>query len=199
MPISLTTTEPNSSAYRPEDIGPLIAESDLPGATFNVGLLRFHHEESGAGAQQELAELWPIEEYDLIPFAFDWRGRQFCRLRTQGQDIVVRADVAYNELAPLKDFEPTVLGMIESDGVLDYLGLQEMQAAFEHLGIMGLPFDECVGMKVPPCLGGDESLGNMDVSPVLVNMYFMTQVYNKLKHLPSGTPVEGISLDIQGR
>jgi hypothetical protein len=192
MPISYTTTEPNSAAYRPRDIGPLIADSDLPGSTFNLGLLRFHNATSGEEVQLELAEIWPREEYDLIPFAFDWRGRQFCRLYTQGQDIVVRADVAYNELAPLREFEPTLLGMIESDGVLEYLELEEMQKAFDHLGIMGLPFDECIGMKVPPCLGGDESLSNMNVSPVVVNMYFMTQIYNQLKNLPEGTPIEGI-------
>ena len=64
-----------------------------------------------------------------------------------------------------------------------------MQEAFAALQIFGLRFTDCIGLKVPAFLGGEETIANMEVNDMDVYWSFNAQVYNQVKDMPPGTPI----------
>lgn len=194
MALSLTATEPNTRPYAPEILGSVITENNLPGTTFNNGLLRFHNEESGALAQQNLYDFFGDRAAELTPFAVDWRGRHFCRVQIEGNDVALRADSAFMEASPMADYHDTIAFLLQSDGAADMLEADVMEKSFEALGVYGLKFTDCIGLKIPAFLGGEEEISNFEVNNMDVYWTFNAQVYNQVKDLPPGTPISEINL-----
>ncbi|GAA1349528.1 T6SS immunity protein Tdi1 domain-containing protein [Falsarthrobacter nasiphocae] len=194
MALTLTTTEPNTRPYAPEVLGPVITENNLPGTTFNNGLLRFHNEESGALALENLRDFFGERANELTPFAVDWRGRHFCRVQIEGNDVALRADSAFMEASPLADYQETIAFLLQSDDATNLLEADVMEKSFDALGVYGLKFTDCIGLKVPAFLGGEEEISNFEVNNMDVYWTFNAQVYNKVKDLPPGTPITDINL-----
>jgi hypothetical protein len=192
-PLTLTTVEPGSEPFAPNRLGSVFQERGLPGATFNNGLLRFHNAESGALAEENLLEFFGERALELTPFAVDWRGRHFCRVDIDGQDMAIRTDCAFIEASTLDDFPGTLEFLLDHPGAAEVIGAPEMQEAFDALGVFGLTFTDSIGMKIPAFLGGEEELSNYEVNNMDVYWSINAQIYNQVKDLPPGTPITGFA------
>ncbi len=194
MPLNLSATHPDTRPYQPEVLGPVIEDNRLPGTTFNNGLLRFHNAESGALAQENLHEFFGDRAAELTPFAVDWRGRHFCRVQMDGNDMALRTDSAFAEASPLTSYEDTIAFLLQSPDAPEFLEEDTMNAAFQRFDMFGIEFDRCLGLKIPAFLGGEETLENLDPSDMDVYWSFNAQIYNQVKDLPPGTPISDIKL-----
>ena len=189
MSLTLTATDADTRPYEATLLDGVLSERNVAGATFNNGLLRFHNAASAELAQQNLYEFFSDRASELTPFAVDWRGRHFCRVQLDGEDMALRADSAFNEASPLTDYAGTVAFLLDDPGAAEFLEEAVMQEAFAALQIFGLPFTDCIGLKVPAFLGGEETIANMEVNDMDVYWSFNAQVYNQVKDTPPGTPI----------
>lgn len=189
MPLTLTATEPDSQPYKPELLGDFFVKNNLSGTTFNNGLLRFHNAKSGALAQQNLHEFFGDQAEILTPFAFDWRGRHFCRSQKDGQDLAIRTDSAFAEASPLISYEETLDYLFNSPEAPGFLEQDMMEKAFQRFDMFGIQFNACIGLKIAAFLGGEEELDNLDPSDMDVYWTINGQIYNQVKDLPPGTPI----------
>ncbi|WP_157954051.1 T6SS immunity protein Tdi1 domain-containing protein [Microbulbifer sp. A4B17] len=55
---------------------------------------------------------------------------------------------------------------------------------------------QCYSFKKPPCFGGNMVIGNISTCDVTVHISLMGQLYYKLKDVPPGTKISGISLEL---
>lgn len=189
MALTLTATDADTRSYEANLLDPELTRRNVAGATFNNGLLRFHNATSGALAQQNLFEFFGERASELTPFAVDWRGRHFCRVHIDGQDMAMRTDSAFNEASPIADYATTVAYMLDDPGASELLEENAMAEAFQTLHIFGLRFTDCVGLKVPAFLDGAETVDNLEVNDLDVYWTFNAQVYNQVKDTPAGTSI----------
>jgi len=54
---------------------------------------------------------------------------------------------------------------------------------------------QCYGFKVPPMLGGEYSLANVEPTDLAVHYSLLAQIYMQTKDLPDGTPIAGVKLE----
>src|SRR5262249_49083215 len=132
-----------------------------------------------------------------IAFGYDWMGRQFV--------------VDYSEMV---DDKPTVVCL--EPGVPDSFCTDEPILSFFNKALVKnadaalaeplfrkwrkkhrtpIAPNECVGYKTPLFLGGEDELENMELTDLEVYLTLCTQLWNKVKDLPEGTPVGEISID----
>ncbi|MDR6636955.1 hypothetical protein [Paenarthrobacter nitroguajacolicus] len=82
---SVTDSTPGSPEVTSDTQSCLFAR--YGGCTFNGGLYRVHTADWSRRASTMLAEAFPEFTFPLIPFGFDWLGRQFILdLRTKDTD-----------------------------------------------------------------------------------------------------------------
>lgn len=189
MGLTLTATDADTRPYEANLLDAALSQRGVAGATFDNGLIRFHNVTSAGLAQQNLFDFFGERAGELTPFAFDWRGRHFCRVQIEGHDMAMRVDSAFNEASPLAEYAQTVAFLLDDEGAAEFLEETSMKEAFSALDIFGLRFTDCVGLKVPAFLGGEESVDNLEVSDMDVYWTFNAQVYNQVKDMPPDTPM----------
>ena len=59
---------------------------------------------------------------------------------------------------------------------------------------MRLRATECYGFKIPPILGGEYRVENIEPTDLSVHYSILAQVYWQTKDLPEGTPIGGVEL-----
>ena len=55
--------------------------------------------------------------------------------------------------------------------------------------------DQCYGYKVPPILGGEYDVRNIEPTNLSVHYALLADIYRQTKDLPDGTPVHAVILD----
>jgi hypothetical protein len=60
---------------------------------------------------------------------------------------------------------------------------------------MTLPAGQCYGYKIPPCLGGQYELSNVELTDIAIHYSFLADIYRQTKDLPDGTPVHAVVTD----
>ena len=60
---------------------------------------------------------------------------------------------------------------------------------------MSLSASQCYGFKVPPVLGGDYEVANVEPTDLAVHYSFLANIYKQTKGLPDGTPIKAVVVD----
>lgn len=164
---------------------------EFSGASFNKGIYRIHEINKIRHWTEIATKAFPQFKGVICSFASDWMGRQFAL-----------------DLRSLKGGSPEIL-LIEPGSGKAYvipLGIEEFhnqELVNEHEPALGSDLyedwvssgekppkkNQCIGFKVPLNLGGDEEIENMEEVDLEVYWDISTQVLNKVRGLPNGTPV----------
>ena len=167
----------------------------LAGRSFDHGLYRLHGERSGPAAQTLAAEAFPAMAGRCEVFGFDWLGRQFAvdfdRVVAgaaqvlllepgTGQALEVPVDFVSFHTEELVEFGDAALAR---KGFTDWMKIHGVP----------IPFDQCVGYRVPLFLGGVDGPENMALTDIEVYWTLMGQVRAGTRDLPPGTRVDGVS------
>lgn len=78
----------------------------------------------------------------------------------------------------------------------EQLLMPDLVAAAANTGLV--PNEQQVlGFKIPPVLGGEISLDNLEAVDYVVAMHIAGQIHRQVKDLPPGTSISGITIDDQ--
>jgi len=164
------------------------------GYLIQYGLYRIHTPQSSIHWSILLGDYFPSYREKIIPFGFDWMGRQF--VVNKGQDNVILVF----DPATLEGFEyhQNVMDFHNRDLVIDknnILSETFFNQLREHLGIMKISFQDCAGHKRPLFLSGTDDLSNFEIVDMEVYWDLQNQIYNQIKNLPPGTKINSIKLE----
>ena len=153
------------------------------GCSFRRGLYRLHTPQSALKWTQITTEAFPRYTSRIFCFGYDWLGRQFAldRLRMEdGQAQVLLIDLAFNEAleipASFEVFHETELIDFTADVVSEPF-FQEWLAS----GGASPATDQCVGYKVPPTLGGTDTIENLELNDMEVYWGVIGQITARIK------------------
>jgi hypothetical protein len=168
--------------------------SECGGYSFNKGLYRIHHPESSLHWSILLADYFPKYKGRIIPFGYDWMGKQFC-LDTGRKDYILLFD-----LATAKDFELNQNIVLFHNNDLIYekeevLSEQLFDQVLDEFSLKKLAYTECVTHKTPLFLGGKDNVSNYEVSDLEVCWEMQFQIYRQIKDLPEGTKINSIKFN----
>jgi hypothetical protein len=176
-------------------VGALLAR--LGGCTFERGLYRVHSQASAAAASKLVGEAFPEFEARLWCFGFDWLGRQFALDRSRG--AAGDWEVLMFEPGTGQALEiPVPFSRFHDEELVDY-SEEALAVAFfsdwmaAHEAVIG--FEECVGYRTPLFLGGQDTLGNLEVSDIDIYWTIMGQLRLKAMNLPVGTSITEIRIE----
>lgn len=158
------------------------------GISINNGVYRVYTAERSQVWAINLNAYFPNYKKNLIPFGYDWLGRQYC-LHTNRKNIIIMIDPsafrAYELEHSLVLFHNVDLITDRDDSV--------SEEAFKEIllfkGIGEISYNKCIGYKVSPLLGGSDSQENMEICDMEVYWEFQFQIYTKIKDLPDGTSI----------
>jgi len=137
---------------------------------------------------------FPPYKGKIIPFAFDWMGRQFCLHRDKPNIIFMFDPATHEDLwfkQSLVDFHNIDL-VDDSESVLAD-GLFE--SVLKHLQIEKLPYNECIGYKIPLFLNGKDQIDNLERISMEVYWEFQCQLFDQIKNLPEGTKISTVKFN----
>ncbi|MEV4638119.1 hypothetical protein AB0J80_12290 [Actinoplanes sp. NPDC049548] len=165
------------------------------GASFNSGLYRIHSSRTFEAASRAIETYLPKMHRTAVPFGFDWLGRNYAIAPGGGSSPVLIVDLGEGRVFEV----PVDLEAFHDVELVDYPN--EALAAdwfsdwrSSHEGV-ALCFSECVGYRTPIFLGGTDDDENLEVSDIDVYWSMTSQLYGKVKNLPEGTPIDGISIE----
>lgn len=189
----LTQGTPGDVTANKENVAYLFAR--FGGCTFNGGLYRVHSAQSSRKASVMVADAYPEFGFPIIPFGFDWLGRQFVLdLRSGNSDPYVlllepgtgewfeipRKFSTYHDEELVNNPEPSLAVSFFNE--------------WKSVNPADLAFNECVGYKVPLFLGGDDYVPNLEVNDIEVYWGLMGQLRLATKNLAPGAPITGIDI-----
>jgi hypothetical protein len=173
----------------------------VAGQSFNGGAYRAHDAESAENAKAMVVAAFPeIAESVSVPFGYDWMGRQFAldsrRRDRSGEPLVVLCQPGTGQVldvpAGLLKFHDVVL-------------VEEPEAAFEadlfaswsraNPDAVPLALTTCVGYTVPPFLGGEHSISNLELIDLDVYWSIIGQLRAKVRDLPLGTSIRSVTIE----
>jgi hypothetical protein len=137
---------------------------------------------------------WPQWRTRLVVFAYDWLGRliSFDRGRSQNGEPMI--GILEPGTAQLLDVPETFAGFIEAELVdfQDAALASPFYAAWLTSGGRAPQVRECVGYKKPLFLGGEDAVGNLDISDLDVYISLCGQLNEQTRRLRRGTRIDGI-------
>ena len=138
---------------------------------------------------------WPSVR-DSVAFASNWRGNLFlfdrARLPT-GERKIAFLELATGEYEvidyPFRWFIGELLP--RQEGLLAAADLEHWQA----IGGRVPKRDECVGLRIPLVVGGQDEVANFEVLFLNVWVSIAGQIYEQTRNLPPGTRITGFRMD----
>jgi hypothetical protein len=150
------------------------------GSTFELGLYRLHSEESSETAREDLQEGFPQLRNEIDLFGYDWLGRQF-GVRRQVPRTVLMFEPGSGQVLDI----PTSFAEFHDSELVDFRN-DALAADFfatwssRHRDAVPLPFDQCVGYRIPLFLGGADDLDNLEVTDLSVYLSLSAQMWAQL-------------------
>lgn len=160
---------------------------DIGGVTFNRGLYTIHTFESSLKWAELISRYFKGFEDEILPFAYDWCGRQFGVPKKGYEDIYMFDPVDlkdYSLKENLIEFHDSSL----TDGS-DMLDEMYFKKVLEKLQVDGLKQNKCIGYKIPLFLNGKADLSNYQIYDIEAYWGTQYQLYDQIKDLPDGTPI----------
>lgn len=106
------------------------------------------------------------------------------RMLDVGNGIFARVADSRSHFADLLDVD---------DHAANWLLLRLVDACRE--AGMSLSASQCYGFKVPPILGGEYEVANVEPTDLTVHYSFLADIYKQTKDLPGGTPIKTVVVD----
>ncbi|HET6256754.1 MAG TPA: T6SS immunity protein Tdi1 domain-containing protein [Puia sp.] len=170
----------------PSDFLALIAECG--GHSYRNGLYKVHSLGSSIHWSILIANSFGQYKQKILPFGFDWLGRQYC-LDIGNDDLIYMFDPATAEdfhlNESLEDFHNHDL-VFERE---DILAETQFLDTLKLLKLTSVPFHDCIGYKIPLFLGGADKITNYEIVNMEVYWEFQLQIYKQTKDLPAGTKI----------
>ena len=191
---ALTAGSPQGSADGCQTIDDVMAT--LGGCTFAGGLYRLHTPRSSAVASSMAAAAFPEYEFPLRCFGFDWLGRQFALDPRRGR--AMDPEVLMLEPGTGEGLEiPVSISTFHDEELVNYTDAalaSNFFAEWQTEDRRDLPFDKCVGYKVPLFLGGEDAISNLEITDIDVYWSLMGQLRLAARGLAPGTRIRDISI-----
>ncbi|HEY9046408.1 MAG TPA: hypothetical protein VIN08_10955 [Ohtaekwangia sp.] len=165
------------------------------GYSFRNGLYKTHNPGASIFWASIIATYFSRYNGKIIPFAFDWLGRQYAISNDSRENRIIMFDPA-----TMEDFalEQNLYSFHNSELVEDQesiLSEQYFHEIMQALGINNLDYSACIGHKVPLFLNGTDTVDNFEVTNVEVYWSFQGQLYLQIKDLPPGTKIGSVKFE----
>ncbi len=176
--------------------------SAFSGITIGDGLYRVHHfSEIEPWTQRVTGCLFKKYASRVECFGCDWRGRQFAvesqRRNADGIPLVTMFDPetgkAFNTSFTFSGFHNDALINL-TDAVLDLELFQNWRKANQNIS---LKHKDCIGCRIPLCLGGRDDVSNYEVTDMSVYWELTGQFLEGTKNVPAGTKISGVNVSKQ--
>lgn len=127
-------------------------------------------------------------------FASDWHGRIFASDKEKHNRIFI-FDISFDEVLEIpvsfSDFHNIEMVDFEED-----LLCKNFYQSWLEYSINTIPsLDECIAYKTPPCLGGIDSVNNLELINMDVYWTICGQILLQTRGLPDGTHIGKIHVD----
>ncbi|RPE08306.1 DUF1851 domain-containing protein [Chitinophaga lutea] len=163
------------------------------GSTFGNGLYRLHSFQSSFKWAGIIGDYFTEYKNKILPFGFDWMGRQFCAAINDKRlfmfDPATAEDFEIDQtLVPLhnEDF---------ADDTDEMLAVNMFDRILAHNKMSSLNYDQCLGFKIPLFLGGEDSIGNYEAQDMEVYWHINGEIVKKTKDLPDGTIIGKVEIE----
>lgn len=163
------------------------------GKSFDQGLYTIHTFKDSLKWTDLLTHYFEKYDGEVICFAHDWMGRQFC-VPTKSNECIIVFDPATLEDLFLGENLINFHNNILTDKI-GFLAVDLFDNALKQLRITGIDNHKCLGFKIPLFLGGKEEVWNYEVSDLEVYWDLEFQLYNQVKNIPDGTLIGKVSVD----
>jgi hypothetical protein len=162
----------------------------LGGATLANGLYRVHTASTAAQANRFVAAAFTEFGSSVACFGFDWLGRQFSLdfSSSAAEASIVLFEPGMGEALEI----PVAYSSFHDAELVDNAEAALARSSFERWGAP-VPFDKCVGYKIPLFLGGEDEFSNLEVIDTDVYWTVVGQLRCGTLDLPRGTTVSSIS------
>ena len=174
-----------------------IVISELGGKVFNNGLYRVFPAEQIEMRTRELLMQFPRAKEIAIVFGCDWEGRYFTTSlddMIDGHATTMLVSFDTNEVfcidRTLIDFHNLELTG-NPDASLDYPLYQEWRKTDSE----PIDMNECIGFKVPLCLGGQDTVENLGRTDLSVCRDLTAQIWVAIHDLPEGASVDQFRIE----
>lgn len=191
---ALTAGSVQGSADGCQTIGDVMVV--LGGCTFGGGLYRLHTPTSSGVASSMSAAAFPEYEFPLRCFGFDWLGRQFALDPRRGGALdpeVLLLEPGTGEALEV----PVPISAFHDEELVNYTDAalaSNFFAEWQSKERQELPFDKCVGYKVPLFLGGEDAISNLEITDIDVYWSLMCQLRLATRSAAPGTSVRDITI-----
>jgi hypothetical protein len=162
------------------------------GCSFNEGLYRIHTPKSSVYWGLTVNKYFSQYKGKIIPFGFDWMGRQF-GVEKNSENRILMFDCSTAESFRI---EESLIQFHNSSLVKEreeILSEQLFTKAIKLFTATKIQYNECIGYKTPLFLGGKDSLENYEIADMEVYWEFQCQIYLQIKDLPPGTKISSIN------
>ncbi|MES2265386.1 MAG: hypothetical protein V4520_01415 [Bacteroidota bacterium] len=164
------------------------------GITINNGLYRIHTFENSLIWTKNIEDYFTDYKGLILPFGFDWMGRQFCIGKQNAQQLFMFDPSSGEDF----ELEQSIILFHEKDLVDDTDAMLSGDLFLEALKwskVSGLKYEKCLTPKNSLLLGGEDVLEEYEVADLGVYWHIQGQIYNQIKDLPPGTKINSIKLE----
>lgn len=179
------------SASREIDVKLNALFTECGGISIGNGLYRVHSFDSSQRWNLLLNEYFPKYEGLIIPFGYDWFGRQYGIVRGL-PDVIFMFDPSMIEefqlAIDISDFHNKDLVKDKEETISE----SAFHEILQSLAITKLKYKECIGYKRPLFLGGKDEFTNYEVQDIEVYWQMQYQMFLQIKKLPEGTKIQGM-------
>lgn len=165
------------------------------GRVYDKGLYSVYDFKQSRIWASELSVYFPHYNSQFLPFGHDWMGRQFCLSTAKANHIHIFDPGSFEDLyveVSLYDFHNELLTADKHD----FFASDLFEAGLSELRLSGVGSSQCLGLKIPLFLGGEDEPSNYSVSDLQVYWNIHYQLYKQTHGMPEGTVVNSVSIKI---
>ena len=166
----------------------------VAGTTYNHGLYRVLTPSQYPVAKEAFERMHPKYADSIAPFGYDWAGRHFSLDLTasaKGQPRVLMMEPGTGAVfvipVSVETFHNEELVQFHDSALASKSWTKWVKDHPEPLA-----HKECVGYKKPLFLGGSDTFPNFEIGNLEVYLEFCSQVWDRIRDLPEGTPIKNI-------
>jgi len=147
------------------------------GTSYNHGLFMLYDVSSSQHFTQRVETFFTNAKGKITCFGRDWLNRQFA-INRDDTSIIYQFDVVYNEVIEI----PVDLKLFFEDEIIKYSNELLAESFFNNWQgkvKIDLSCHQCVDYKIPPMLGGKDTIENLEVRDEDVAWEINSQLHNK--------------------
>jgi hypothetical protein len=103
-------------------------------------------------------------------------------------------DVSIGKLDRVADNRSHFADLLDTDGNANHWLMIPLVDQCRNAGMHPGP-SQCYGFKIPPVLGGNYELANVELTDLAVHYSFLADIYRQTKDLPDGAQIQTVVVD----